>query len=241
MLVLHSSQIPLAIPNWAHQLATLTRSAWTGKDGRCYFPYRPLTTPEYWETTVAPLWDQGQMHSWVLVIDGRIVAHSALVKKPTYWELGRWVAFQNAPRGAVTQLCTKVMEMVRAQGLQVQVECTQAHIHSQSICERLGLRPAGFGILEHSADGTWWDIIYYDNADRPAFDPDQFIDPSVVGDPLGQLVRAHNGHLGRLQSIPDIISTQPSEGLPPQQFHILSHRRDVLERTLARVLGNLMD
>ena len=241
MQVLHSSEISYIIPDWAYQLATLTRDAWRGKDGRCYFPYRPLTTPEYWKTAVAQLWNQGQMHSWVLVIDGLIVAHSALIKKKGYWELGRWVAYPDAPRGAVTQLCTVAMEMARTSGLHVQVECTQAHIHSQSICERLGLRPAGFGVLEHSADGTWWDIIYYDNDNRPAFDPDQFSDPFVVGDPLGQLIRTHNGHLGRLKSIPNLITTEPGESLPPERFHILPHRRDVLERTLMRVLNSLVD
>lgn len=239
MQILHSSWIPDTVADWPNQLATLTRSAWTGRNGRCYFPYRPLTKPEHWREHVSQLWDDENMHSWVLVVDGRIVAHSALVKKLEYWELGRWVAYPDAPHGAVTNLCTKAMELATRDGMRVQVECTQAHVHSQHICERLGLRWAGIGILEHAEDGTWWDIIYYDNRKGlQPFDPNNYNDQQIIGDPLGQVVKAHNGHLGRLSEISGLITTEPGGELPPKLFHILPNRRDALERTLTRVLGN---
>ena len=86
------------------------------------------------------------MHSWVRVVEGQIVAHAALVRKSeSRFELGRWVAYKNAPRGAITELCRLALNF--ADSKMVHVECTQAHTSSQAICERLGLRFAGLGIL----------------------------------------------------------------------------------------------
>jgi hypothetical protein len=103
--IIDSSQIPPTCPDWATQLANLTRIAWTGRDGRCHFPYRPLTETREWEQVVQTAWQAETMHSWVLVDpSGRFLAHAALVQKSGYWELGRWVALPDAPRGAVTRL-----------------------------------------------------------------------------------------------------------------------------------------
>jgi len=225
-----------SIANWAEQLADLTRIAWTGTDGRCHFPYRPLTEPGEWRTNVARLWDSGAMRSWTMVDDGRIVAHSALVRKGDgTWELGRWVAFPDAPRGSVTRLAEAAMRTVEDEQLVVRVECTQAHLFSQRICERLGLRSAGFGILER-IDGTWWDILFYDNASLPAFDPDAFADRRVIGNPNGIPRIATDGDLDRLRRIAGIVSTDPGGTLPPERFHILPHRAPTLRRTLERAL-----
>ncbi|MFH2063340.1 MAG: hypothetical protein ABIJ46_04275, partial [bacterium] len=58
---------------WAEKLAELTRLAWTGRDGRCYFPYFPLTTAAYWRETVAERWASGSLLSWALWRDGQPV------------------------------------------------------------------------------------------------------------------------------------------------------------------------
>ena len=226
------------IPDWAEQLSRLTRIAWTGSDGRCHFPYKPLTAPDFWRSEVARLWDEDRMRSWTTVENGRIVAHSALVhKRDRQWELGRWVTFPDAPRGAITRLAELAMRSVNEERLSIRVECTQAHQFSQRVCERVGLRSAGFGILEQAADGTWWDILYYDNAPIGAFDPDAFDDQRVIGNPNGVPVIAKNGDLARLERIQAIISTDPGGALPPERFHILPHRAPVLHQTLERVLS----
>ena len=90
MEILQSPNI-MAIPTWAEELALLSKLAWTGSDGICYFPYAPLTTAEFWKTEIGTAWQTGTMHSWVLCVHGKIVAHVALVYKESYWELGRWI------------------------------------------------------------------------------------------------------------------------------------------------------
>ena len=232
-----------ALPDHSRSLADLTRVAWTGRDGRCYFPYAPLTRPAYWENHMAQQWIEGSMHSWALHHEGRLVAHAALVRKgENTWELGRWVAYREAPRGSVTRLCEEAMRFATDRGWRVRVECTQAHIFSQRICEHLGMRPAGYGFLDQ-IDGIAWDIIYYDNDPRLShFDPRDYDDVHVIGNPLGVLVRVDPNHRGRVQEIlGGLITCNPGGDIPPTRFHILPHRVDPLRRSLERALANSSD
>lgn len=216
MNIIHTSQIPTHA-DWAAQLARLTRTAWSSADGRCHFPYRPLTEADEWTRVVCSAWEAQTMHSWVLVDDaGRFQAHAALVQKSGYWELGRWVALPNAPKGAVTKLCEVAMAFARAKNLRIQVECTQAHTASQKICVRLGLRFAGIGILGN-IEGVTWDIIYFDSLSRTPFVPRA----GLLGDPLDHAVRCEAHHLARLREIPRILTTDRGEEFPPQRFHTL--------------------
>lgn len=219
MNIIDERQIPHKRTDWATQLAELTRLAWTGRDGRCYFPYRPLIEANEWETKVKITWESGAMHSWVLADDqGRFIAHAALVQKPGYWELGRWVAHPNAPKGAMTRLCEEAMTYARKIGLRVQVECTQAHTSSQIICERLGLRFAGIGVLDRIEDIPW-DILYFDTDSSPPFSPKA----GLLANPLGRELRAEAGHQTRLREISQILTTDRGGELPPTRFHALPH------------------
>lgn len=217
------------LPNWAQQLADLTRIAWSGDDGTCYFPYQPLTGADFWRESVAKDWQSKSMYSWVMTNNSHeIVAHAALIKKEGFWELGRWVALPSAAKGAVTTLCQTAMEFVKAGSLRVRVECTQAHTRSQVICERLGLRFAGIGILKKVGD-VWWDIIYYDNAALPDFCGQS----GIIANPLGDSIASGAEALERLRMISEIISTEIGGTLPPEKFHILPR----LEKTVRDIIS----
>ena len=219
--IVHATQIPTHA-HWATQLANLTRTAWSSSDGQCHFPYRPLTEAHEWEHAVRDAWNEARMHSWVLVDErGHFQAHAALVQKNGYWELGRWVALPNAPKGAVTKLCEVAMEFVHAHNLRVQVECTQAHTASQKICVRLGLRFAGIGILGE-IEGVTWDIIYFDSLPGTPFTPRA----GLLADPLDHPVRCEASHRARLREISTILTTDCGEELPPRRFHTLPHLVD---------------
>lgn len=224
--IIRSPQI-LRLARWDEKLAALTKTAWTGRDGRCYFPYAPLTTAEYWRSDVAAAWRDGSMHSWIMVHRKKVVAHAALVRKDGYWESGRWVALPDAPRGAVSALCAEAFAFARRHGLRLQVECTQAHSSSQFICERLGLRFAGIGVLAE-IDGVRWDIIYYDNLAAPPFEPR----PGVLGDPLGRDICCRPEHRRRLAEIETVITTERGGGLPPRLFHVLPHLVEPVRRII---------
>jgi RimJ/RimL family protein N-acetyltransferase len=204
------------LDGWAEQLADLVCIAWTGVDGKCYFPYRPLTTTKYWKSMVATAWSDGSMRSWILFHTGRIVAHVALVKKFDFWELGRWVALPDAPHGAVTMLSRRALDWAQNQQFRIQVECTQAHTSSQFICERLGLRFAGIGILT-KMDGVTWDIIYFDNLKLSLFRARR----GLLGNPQGRDLSCRPEDLGRLAEIEKIITTDRGGALPPRFFHTL--------------------
>lgn len=217
--LINTHHIAEVTPDWADQLARLTRIAWSSADGRCHFPYRPLTEATEWEGAVQTAWQNQTMHSWVLVDEGgRFQAHAALVQKVGYWELGRWVALPDAPKGAVTHLCEEAMRFVHRHGLRIQVECTQAHTASQKICTRLGLRFAGIGILG-KIEGVTWDIIYFDSLSGTPFTPRT----GLLADPLDHPVRCEAAHLARLREIPTILTTDRGEELPPRRFHTLPH------------------
>jgi len=227
MITAHAISEVCSLPRWPEQLADLTREAWTGHDGKCYFPYRPLTEPMYWATEVLDQWARKTMKSWILVDEGSIIAHVAMVLKEGYWELGRWVALKDAPRGAVHGLCEKAMEWTRHHNLAIQVECTQAHSSSQYICERLGLRFAGLGILA-AIEGVAWDIIYYDNLETLDFIPK----PGIIGEPLRRPVKMKEEFRSRLIAVSEIITTTRGGDLPPQHFHILPHREETVRQII---------
>lgn len=213
------------LPNWASQLAALTRVAWTGRNGKCYFPYMPLTTAEYWEKSVYQQWSQGEMVSYVMVSsEGTILSHAAAVKKEGYYELGRWVAYPNSPRNATTEVSRKVMGYISSTtGGPILVETTQAHTASQFICERIGLRFAGIGFLK-VIDGISWDIIYYDNLDLGDFFPEA----GIIGNPLGKPIVCDSEHVIRLRKIPEILSSERGGDIPPSKFHVLPHRKETV-------------
>ena len=219
----------MSLPNWAKQLANLTRVAWSGDNGKCYFPYMPLTTADFWQESVAKEWLNKSMYSWVMTnSDDRIISHVALVNKGDFWEFGRWVAFPSAPKGITTTLCQAVMEFIRIKKLQIRVECTQTHTRSQAICEKIGLRFAGIGILK-KVDNIWWDIIFFDNADLPDF----YGQPGIIANPLGNDVLNNISASERLRMIANIISTEVGGTLPPKKFHILPR----LEQTVRKIIS----
>lgn len=203
--------------NWAEELAELTRIAWTGRDGRCFFPYQPLTTPKFWQDEVSRLWQTDQLRSWVMVTEGKIVAHTALVRrKKKHWELGRWVALENAPKSAVTHLSQRAL--TTAGDDLIHVECTQAHTRSQAICDRLGLRFAGLGALgSNGKNGGDWFIVFFDNLKQPDFQPTN----GNIGNPLGQTVLSSTISKEQWKKIAATLTTEKVGELPPRQFHIL--------------------
>lgn len=227
MEILHSSHIPLIIPNWAEQLATLTRNAWTGKDGHCYFPYLPLTTALEWRTVVARTWRTKRMHSWVLHSGGKILSHAALIDKGTHWELGRLVA-HNAPRGGTHEVCEARMAFCREQGIDAQMECTQAHTIAQWHATQCGMRFAGLGFLD-VIDGVNWDIIYFDTrTDLPPFEPTR----GILSNPLGVTFPCSEADSLRLSQISKTLTTNRGGTLPPTRFHILPELLEPVQRII---------
>jgi hypothetical protein len=226
MHIVHSSEIP-SIPNWAHQLAELTRLAWTGTDGRCYFPYFPLTTEREWATHVLAQWMEGSMHSWVGVVDGRIVNHAALVNNGTHWELGRLVS-HCAPSGGTLELCRHRLAWCRARNIHARMECTQAHTRAQELAAAVGLRFAGLGFLDQ-IDGVDWDIVFFDTLDRAT----EFVPRAgLLANPLGVEHPCIERDRTRLRQIRGILSTDRGGPLPPQQFHVLPRLRPVVEKII---------
>lgn len=227
MDIITQHAVPLAIPHWPETLSTLVRDAWTGDDGRCHFPYRPLTTPEFWETAVAREWTEGRMHSWVAMLDGRAVAHAALVRRDGYWEAGRLVS-REAPPGTVAALCETRMAFAEAHGLSVVAECTQAHTRAQFFSAKMGMRFAGIGILAE-IDGVSWDIVYFDNHPAEPFNPE----PGILANPLGHPLVCEPRHRKRLAQIPGIIASNARVQFPPTRFNVLPHLVDPVLRIVA--------
>lgn len=220
MKVLQDTKI-FTVSNWPKQLADLTRIAWTGADGRCYFPYLPLTTPKFWATAVKQDVLEGKMHSFALLHKEQIIAHAALVNKGlNQWECGRWVALPDAPKGAVSQVITHALSFAEKNQWQVWVECTQAHRVSQYLCRKFGLRFAGVGFL-NQIDGIAWDIIYFDNARHLEpfnLDPRQ---PQIIANPLGRQIQLGEIHRQRVREISSLLSTDHGGELPPRLFYTL--------------------
>ncbi len=222
--------------NWPSQLADLTKTAWTGPKGECWFPYVPLTRSEYWEAEISAQWTKKELISWVLVDDaGKILSHAALVDKRGYHELGRWVSYPDSPKGAVSRLCREAMRHAEENSLGIIVETTQAHTSSQFICESLGLRFAGIGLLAR-IDGIEWDILYYDNMhDRPAFVPRK----GILADPLGKEMLCDALRISDLVTALKMLTTDRGGGLPPSRFHVLPERYDQVREILRLNIGGM--
>ena len=223
------------LKDWSSQLSDLTRAAWTGKDGVCYFPYQPLTTESYWRENVHKQWQNRQMFSWVLCSSsGKILSHAALVRKGGYFEIGRWVSYPDSPRGSATVLVAQIMKFVSENNLRIVVETTQAHTSSQFICEKIGLRFAGIGFLDKQ-NGIDWDIIYYDNFSNAHFEPIC----GILGNPLGKVIVFDETHQKRMREILRILTTKRGGDLPPTLFHILPARLESVKRIIELNIASL--
>jgi len=215
MQIVRSDRIPEKIPDWPVKLAELTRIAWTGPDGKCHFPYKPLITPEFWEREIGRGWSDGSIVSWVLVDNGRIASHAALLDKGTRWELGRLMSHR-AGAGGTAAVCRERIEFTKVRGIHARMECTQAHTSAQWHADHVGMRFAGIGFLD-KIDGVSWDIIFFDTLDVPEFEPRA----GILGDPLGQAIECTPGDRLRLIEISQTMTTDRWEPLPPRKFHVL--------------------
>jgi hypothetical protein len=225
MRIIDQTQI-VHLQNWHIQLAELTRIAWSDEEGRCYFPYRPLTTPEFWLNEVLSDWQTGKMDSWAVISNGKMIAHACMVNQGEFWELGRMVTFLDSPKGTMTQLIKSILSLYTIKRRRFRVECTQFHNATQKICDRVGLRFAGIGFLD-KIDGIWWDIIFFDNqVDLPEFSAQE----GVLGDPLGQAILV--SHPERLIQIPELLSIENGGQLPPHKFHVLPRLLPEIQRIL---------
>jgi RimJ/RimL family protein N-acetyltransferase len=212
----------MQIENWAKQLSNLTRIAWTGADGHCYFPYKPFTEQSFWQTNVLQDWQSGTMHSWAIEHEGELISHACLVNQGDFFEVGRMVSHPNSPKGTMTALMKHVIEILNERQLDYRIECTQFHNASQKICDRLGLRFAGIGFL-NKINNIWWDIIFFDNLGLPEFSAEE----GILANPLGKEV--HLSHCERLLEIPPLLSTENGGSLPPKKFHVLPRLRQPIE------------
>lgn len=227
--IMSSRQI-IHVPDFHIQLANLTETVWRGQD-RCYFPYIPLTQPDYWQNEIRRQWETGDLHSWALVDGQTILAHVALVKKAeNHYELGRWNDFPSAPRYTITNLSREALVLANNNNWLISVECTQAHTTSQYICEhKLGMRFAGIGILDYGTiNGATWDIIYYDNLVIEDFNPKV----GILGNPIGKEIPCLELHRKRLAEIKNILTTSRIGILPPTHFHILPSRIETVKKII---------
>lgn len=226
MQIIRSDLIPDTVPNWPEKLSELTRIAWTGPDGKCHFPYKPLTTAEFWRDAIGKGWQDGSIVSWVLLDEGRIASHAALLDKGTHWELGRLMSHRAGKHGT-SALCQERIAFTRERGIHARMECTQAHTSAQWHADQVGMRFAGIGFLD-KIDGVNWDIIFFDTLDVPEFVPI----PGILGDPLGQAITCTPQDQKRLLEISQTITTDRWESLPPKQFHLLDRLVEPVRRII---------
>lgn len=215
------------VPNWDWQLAGLVRTVWSTDDGEFLFPYPPLGKAAYWQKEIAAKWRNGTMLSWAMVKDGVIRAHASLINKGDYWELGRFVSYDDNPPLTMTILCFMAMSKANENGWPVICEATQRHTSSQYICNQLGLRFAGFGMLTQIGS-VFWDILYFDNLKAPAFSGKQ----GIIGEPLGKPLVCDLASEKRLKTICDILSTERESGFPPKKFHTLPELLPAIEEII---------
>ncbi len=237
MKVLTERQI-VNVKGWEVKLAELVRHCWTS-NCRCYFPYQPLTTPEFWGDVVAKEWKENKMFSWACWDGEKFNAHFALVEKHTafgnYWELGRVVSRTENPKFTVMHLHKVAMDFGRSVGFtKILAEATQAHTASQHICLRNGMRFAGLGILQKTEDGIYWDILYFDTADDYPFFSGR---AGVIGNPFGVAIPCDESKKERLRQISEIISFEKESGLPPKNFHLHTSLFDEVNGILKCNLG----
>ena len=226
-----------AVENWKQQLADLFRKCWTGSDGRCYYPFHEFTNPNFWENSVSESWKDGRIYSWLKIDSSqnpwKILAHCSLVKKGSYWELGRAVSDPNAPRWSQTEIAGLALQLAEENGWQVMCEATQCNTASQFVCQKLGLRFAGIGFLKDVRHVSW-DIIYFDNLRHlPAFQGKL----GIVGNPLGQDIICTDESRDRLTQISNILSCQPGGRIPPFKFHVSRGLLPAIQRIISLNTG----
>jgi hypothetical protein len=226
MKIVRSDCIPQVVSSWPEKLAELTRVAWTGPDGKCHFPYKPLITPEFWEREIGRGWADGSIVSWVLLDGDRIASHVALLSKGTHWELGRLMSHRAGPDGTAA-LCRERIAFTRARGIQARMECTQAHTSAQWHADNVGMRFAGIGFLDKIEEVSW-DIIFFDTLDMPEFAPQR----GILGDPLGTAIECTPTDRQRLIEISQTMTTDRWEPLPPRQFHVLPRLLGPVQRII---------
>jgi len=216
------------IPNWEWQLSGLVKTAWATEDGRFLFPYPPFGEAGHWGNEIFSMWQNGKMFSWAAAEDGVIKAHASLIDKGGYWELGRFVSYNDNPRFTAFNLCRMAMEKSREKGWRVLCEATQRHTSSQYICTQLGLRFAGFGMLT-KIGSVYWDIIYFDNLSAPIFKGKQ----GIIGEPLGESLACDESTRNRLRMISGILSVERESGMPPRFFHTLPEYLPVVREIIS--------
>ena len=207
------------LQNWNKQLAELVRTMWLGRDGRCYFPHPSLTSPKWWEEVAVRDWVAGKMLSrfWLDESKGnRIAATASLIDQGDHWEIGRFNSYDCNPREIMSGLVRDLYQVAQRAGSPVACETTQCHTSSQFIVSKLGMRFAGYGILD-VVDGVFWDILYFDNHPAPDFVSDR---EGLINNLFGRPTLAGDFQRKRLAAIPSIISTERTSGFPPQKFHI---------------------
>jgi len=224
-----------AVENWKQQLADLFRKCWTGSDGRCYYPFHEFTNPNFWENSVSESWKDGRIYSWLKIDSSqnpwKILAHCSLVKKGSYWELGRAVSDPNAPRWSQTEIAGLALQLAEENGWQVMCEATQCNTASQFVCQKLGLRFAGIGFLKDVRHVSW-DIIYFDNLRHlPAFYPDE---EWIVANPLNRPEYMPMDLKGRerIEFIRNNLVAEKAAEIPPQRFYVLPEFYEPIRRTI---------
>ncbi len=218
IIVATEKEVPY-IPNWSEQLAELVRHMWMGADGKCYFPYPPLTTPDGW-LEFAKKWASGEAYSRFALDPNnpkRIVATASIINEGEYWEIGRFNSYEGNERGTMSTLVRELYALTYKDCSWVVCETTQCHTSSQYIAsEVLQMRFAGYGFFRW-VDGVPWDILYFDNCPRMDFISRK---PGQVNDLLGIPGMATPEEAERLLQVPQIVSTEKTSGFPPRKFHI---------------------
>lgn len=168
------------------------------------------------------------MHSWVAVVNRKIVSHTAVLNKGTHWEMGRMVAV-GAPHGATHELCRRAIAWLREHHIHARMECTQAHTRTQQHALKVGMRFAGLGTLDE-IDGVRWDIIFFDTLEGvSAFEPRA----GIIADPIGKVMICTDSDRTRLCEISRILRTDRGGELPPTHFHILPELEDSVRGIIA--------
>jgi hypothetical protein len=188
------------VPNWNAQLATLLGTAWTGSDNISYPPYPDLTDSEYWKRRVLPRWEDGSMHSWAAVQDGKILSHAAIVAHDDhherYFEIGRLAVTPAAPHGTTTKLFLQGTDFIANAGLYGFLEGTVSHSRSQYMAREMAGWAFGGYVYRGYVAGKHLDGVLLDNADE------DFVPSSgIVGRLRGELIPTSEVHRNRFQAM----------------------------------------
>lgn len=220
--------------NAPKQLACLTQNVWTDKEGRFCFPYHALATVDYWDKVMRPLYTEQKAFSWIVVCNGILYGHIALINKSTHWELGRMMARGDAPKGTMSVLVQEACEFARKNKIIFQVECSQYHTTSQWICFNVAkLRFAGIGILDNpevSGHNEHCYNIYFDNSlDLQPFEPKR----GILANPCGIDISYELRHASRLVHIQENLTTDRGTKLVSSRFHILPEFATIVRQIIS--------